>query len=61
MRTVVYSQNADIPVELKCYSDETFVVRYGKQASERLSYEEAGKELGLCLLHSLACKSGGEL
>lgn len=33
-----------------------YAVVYGLQMREGLTYEEAGKELGLCLMHSLACE-----
>lgn len=33
-----------------------YAVSYGKQFNCHLTYEEAAKELGECILHALACE-----
>ena len=34
---------------------DRFAVRYGKQFSERLTYERAAAEFGQCVMHAAAC------
>jgi hypothetical protein len=38
----------------KCFD---FNVRYGRQYRTELTYGEAAKELGECIMHALACDS----
>lgn len=32
-----------------------FTVQYGQQITKNLTYEEAAKEMGQCLMHSMVC------
>lgn len=36
---------------------DDFGVRYGKQWRPNLTYAQAAKELGQCLMHAMACES----
>ncbi len=44
-------------VSIKQTSKKRYTVTYGLQVRTGLSYSEAAKELGLCLMHSMACES----
>ena len=43
------------PVRLYQAQNGKFSVRYGAELHDGLSYDEAAREFGLCLLHALAC------
>ena len=43
------------PVRLYQSGTGKFSVLYGSERHEKLSYEDAAREFGLCLLHALAC------
>lgn len=43
-------------IELKRKSSNNFSVVYGKQFKDGLTYAEAAKELGACIMHALACE-----
>lgn len=49
-----YRPKAKALISLARYNNGKFVVTYGDQVSERLSYYEASQELGGCLMHHLA-------
>ena len=42
-------------VELSQQGVESFTVTYGKQVKEYLSYSQAARALGVCMMHALAC------
>lgn len=44
-----------LPIVLIQHGPDSFAVRYWKQYKDRLTYEEASKELGSCILHALGC------
>lgn len=46
-----------LPIELAQRGRDSFRVTYWKQVKDRLTYAEAAKELGECILHALACES----
>lgn len=48
-----------LPIELTQYGPDHFAVEYWKQRRGGLTYSEASKELGECILHALGC--AGEL
>ena len=39
------------------YASGEFRVTYGLQVVDRLTYREAAYELGVCIMHHLACES----
>lgn len=44
------------PVKLEQHTDDlTFRVTYGNEVVDRLSYEDAARNLGECVMHALAC------
>lgn len=45
----------DSPVRLYQTGKDQFVVEYGSQVKEHLTYSEAARELGACLMHAMAC------
>lgn len=56
--TLVHTfSDGDYPVSLYKLNAETFAVEYGCQTSVGLSYSDAAKEYGQCVMHSLACAS----
>lgn len=44
-------------IELRQQARDRFSVRYGLQLRERLTYGEAARELGACIMHAAACDS----
>lgn len=42
-------------VSLQQRGQDNFLVRYGRQIKAGLTYTEAAKELGACLMHQAAC------
>ncbi len=46
----------DSPIRLFQTGKDSFTVEYGKQVKKFLTYSEAAKELGSCLMHALACR-----
>lgn len=44
-------------IELKQHGRNKFSVRYGLQLKTGLTYSEAARELGACLMHDAACES----
>ena len=56
MTATTFTENLDTPVELISYaSGDKFKVTYGHHVVDCYTYEQACKELGACILHSLAC------
>jgi roadblock/LC7 domain-containing protein len=54
---VVYTQEiAGYTIQLRKRSANSFTVVYGKQVKPLLSYADAAKELGQCIMHALACE-----
>ena len=49
-----YLPEADALISLVEYSNNEFVVNYGKQESEIIDYRIAAHALGECLMHHLA-------
>lgn len=47
---------AGFPVILRQQGPDDFTVRYGQQVKEHLTYAQAARELGSCLMHGLACE-----
>ena len=48
---------AGFPIELSQNSRGKFTVTYGKQVHKGMTYGQAAKELGVCIMHALACES----
>ena len=44
-----------LPITLKQDARGRFTVRYWKQVKAGLSYTDAAKELGACIMHAAAC------
>ena len=45
-------------IELRQLGRDSFTIRYGLQVKTRLSYGEAARELGECIMHACACDGG---
>ena len=53
---VYRTEIAGLPVELiQQGTSQRFTVRYFKQVRRDLSYAQAAKELGECIMHAAAC------
>lgn len=52
---LVRMQFADYDVFLGQRGPDDFLILYGQQSKENLTYEEAATELGACLMHAAAC------
>lgn len=48
-------EGLDTPVSLHQRVNDTFTVIYGAEVKAELSYADAARVLGECILHSLAC------
>lgn len=48
-------KDIDFPLQLLQQKRNRFTVIYGLQIKKDLSYTEAAREFGYCLLHNLAC------
>lgn len=44
------------PVKLMQQGRDRFTILYGLMSKTDLDYEEAGRELGLCIMHALSCE-----
>ena len=55
MKTATFHSHLDTPVTIKWTKRGRYVVEYGRQVKSDLSYIEAARELGECILHSMAC------
>jgi len=51
----VYSSDFESLIELHQNSYTQFSVVYGAQVKNNLTYREAAKELGECIMHMAAC------
>jgi hypothetical protein len=59
-RTRCYTRpDGAYPIHLDQVGKDNFIVTYGLQVKDHLTYSQAAKELGCCIMHSLACE--GEL
>jgi hypothetical protein len=47
--------DGDYPVKLEQHSNGRFKVTYGAEIHDNLVYEDAAREYGYCVFHSLAC------
>jgi hypothetical protein len=47
--------NIAFPLELSRTGRGRYTVQYGKQEKRNLDYLQAASELGVCLMHALAC------
>ena len=56
MQTCYTATIAGFDITLKQQSNGKFRVTYGKQETGCDDYETAAKELGLCIMHALACE-----
>lgn len=56
MTTVFETTIAGYDITLIQRGEDVFSVIYGKQRENGLSYAEAAKELGQCIMHALACE-----
>ena len=52
---VIDPAQVGFPVRLYQAKNGKFSVLYGAELHDGLSYDEAAREFGLCLLHALAC------
>lgn len=57
MKTVHTFTNGDHDVKLEQRANGKFRITYGKEVHDRLNYDEAAREYGYCVFHSLACAS----
>lgn len=57
MKTCYEIKDLAYPIVLKQRGRDNFTLVYGKQIRAHLSYAEAGCELGLAVMHALACES----
>ncbi len=48
--------NIAFPLELSRTGRNRYTVQYGKQVKAGLDYLQAASELGVCLMHALACE-----
>lgn len=56
MHKVFQTTDYDFPITLEqSQATNLFKVTYGQQVTYGLTYEQAAKELGECLLHALTC------
>jgi hypothetical protein len=53
----VFKTDGQYDVELRQTGRDEFTVVYGAQMVEWLTYEQAAKEFGLCVMRQLACAS----
>jgi len=49
--------DAAFPIKLEQTGLDSFTVTYGLQVKDHLTYSQAAKELGSCIMHALACDS----
>lgn len=57
MAKVIYKSNiAGFDIVVTQFKTKRFTVRYGQQVKDKLSYDDAAKELGLSMFHALACE-----
>ncbi len=56
MRILIRNLDIQFGVTLYQTSKNFFAVLYGKQLKEKLTYEEAATEFGLCIMHALTCE-----
>ncbi len=54
-RILTIIDGIDTPVTIAQSSNKRFVVVYGEQVKANLTYEQAAKNLGECILHSACC------
>lgn len=56
MTKLVYEiTDLDFPLQLWRESEDLFRVVYGKHIKDSLTYSQAAKEFGECLMHNLTC------
>jgi hypothetical protein len=55
-KTVYSVEIAGYTIKLRKRSANSFTVVYGKQVKRLLTYADAAKELGQCIMHALACE-----
>lgn len=55
MNTCIELTDLAFPIKVEQYANARFKVTYGKQVSDRLTYERACAEFGACVFHALAC------
>jgi len=56
MKTILTIRDYDFPIVLESNRKCTqFRVTYGQQVRGNLTYSQAAKELGECLMHAIAC------
>ena len=56
MKLCFQTEVAGYPVTLHQSGRDAFRVTYGLQIRDGLTYGQAANELGMCLLHGLACE-----
>lgn len=54
-RTCFSLPDGEFPIRLDQTGRNTFTVTYGKQVKPNLTYSEAARELGECIMHERAC------
>ena len=55
MKTIYENTALAFPVKLEMLHSGRFRVTYGQQIRTNLTYAEAAKELGECIMHALGC------
>jgi hypothetical protein len=56
MRNIVFETQVEYPIKLIQTGIDSFTVVYGQQVTKGLSYVEAAKELGCCIMHGATCQ-----
>lgn len=56
MTTIFKTEIAGYEITLQQNSKGEFIVGYGYQQYKTDSYKQAAKEIGVCILHALACE-----
>jgi hypothetical protein len=52
----ICDRRVDLAVSLMQIGVDKFTVTYGSETTRVLTYVEAAKEYGLCVMHALACE-----
>jgi len=53
--TCIELSDTAYPIRLEQTGKDNFIVTYGLQVKDHLTYGQAAKELGCCIMHALAC------
>ena len=56
MTTKCFTREGAHDVTLEQTATDSFIVTYGLRVRRNLGYADAAKELGICIMHQLACE-----